>query len=189
MKSIDVYADIIRSSVTAADVARQFGLEVDRHHRCACPFHNGKDKNMRLYDGDRGFYCFVCHEGGDVFRLTRELLGGATFAEAAKWLNEEFGLRLDIGKDLAPERLREAQERRKKAQEEQEFRRWKEWAAYELYLTAGDLLGRYEEQRDANTPTDPDEEWNDAFCEALTMIPETKALADEAWDLLTTLKR
>src|SRR5690242_21448072 len=35
--------------------------------RAACPFHGGSHRNFAVIPKKGMFYCFVCHEGGDVF--------------------------------------------------------------------------------------------------------------------------
>lgn len=85
--------DFIRETVTTKDVADALGLFVDRNSRCACPFHNGKDRNMRIYPGSRGFYCFVCHKSGDCISLAKELLSNdCSYLDAAKWIDSTFRL-------------------------------------------------------------------------------------------------
>ena len=86
---------IIRESVSAIDVGRSLGLHINQHGRCRCPFHNGHDENMRVYPGNRGFYCFVCHEGGDCIALAKQLLpDNPNYYEAAKWIDTTFNLNL-----------------------------------------------------------------------------------------------
>ena len=87
--------ETIRNSVSAIDAAQALGIRVDSHGRCACPAHNGKDRNMRLYPGDGGFHCFVCGASGDVIRLV-EIVLSCTFQEAVRWLNSAFGLGLEL---------------------------------------------------------------------------------------------
>ena len=85
----------IRETVSAIDVGRTLGLQIDRNGRCSCPFHNGKDRNMRVYPGNRGFYCFVCHQSGDCIALAKGLLSNdCTYHEAARWIDSTFSLNL-----------------------------------------------------------------------------------------------
>lgn len=86
---------IIRGSVSAMDVGKMLGLDIDQHGRCRCPFHHGHDRNMRVYPGNRGYYCFVCHAGGDCISLAKELISeDCNYYEAAKWIDTTFGLHL-----------------------------------------------------------------------------------------------
>lgn len=82
----------IRNTVSALDVARALGLNVDRHGRCSCPFHHGADRNMKVWEGNRGFYCFVCHAGGDCIRLVQGVVPECSYVDAMWWVNDQFGL-------------------------------------------------------------------------------------------------
>jgi len=82
----------IRTSVNTIDVARALGLNVDRNGRCSCPFHNGRDRNMKIYEGTRGYYCFVCHKGGDCISLVTGVVPDCSYADAMCWINDQFNL-------------------------------------------------------------------------------------------------
>ena len=85
-------SDAIRNAVSAIDVGKALGLNVDMHGRCSCPFHSGKDRNMKLYDGNRGYYCFVCHKGGDCISLVQGVVPDIGYVDAMWWVNDQFGL-------------------------------------------------------------------------------------------------
>lgn len=87
-------SSVIRNTVSAIEVGKALGLNVDRHGRCSCPFHQGRDRNMKLYDGNRGFYCFVCHRGGDCISLVRGVVPDCSYCDAMWWINDQFGLGL-----------------------------------------------------------------------------------------------
>lgn len=103
--------DIIRQAVSCVDVARAVGLQPDAHGRCRCIFHNGQDRNMKVYPGDRGYYCFVCHAHGDCIRLAKQALGeGSTYTQAARWIDDTFGLNVFEKKQpTLRERIRRAE--------------------------------------------------------------------------------
>jgi DNA primase len=44
-------------------------------YRGPCPFHQGKHRNFSVSPKKGIFYCFVCHEGGDVFSFLQKRLG------------------------------------------------------------------------------------------------------------------
>lgn len=109
--------ELIRETVSAIDVGRILGLDINGHGRCRCPFHNGVDRNMMVYPGNRGYYCFVCHEHGDSIRLAKQLLGADyTYTDAAKWIDTTF--QLGIFEKKTPtirERIRMANRRARKS--------------------------------------------------------------------------
>lgn len=104
----------IRGTVSAIDVGKALGLHVNQHGRCQCPFHNGHDENMKLYPGDRGYYCFVCHAGGDCISLAKQLLQNDTsYNEAARWIDNAFALNLfENVRPTFRQRIRSANRRR-----------------------------------------------------------------------------
>lgn len=85
-------SDAIRNSVSAIEVGKALGLNVDRHGRCPCPFHHGDGFNCKLYPGNRGFYCFVCHESGDCIHLVQGVVPDIKYVDAMWWVNDNFGL-------------------------------------------------------------------------------------------------
>lgn len=92
---VQYIADRIREEVPAIEAARELGLDVDMHGRCACPFHQGRDRNMRIYPGSRGCYCFVCHKSGGTVDLVKQV-NGCGFMDAVRWINDTFRLGLDL---------------------------------------------------------------------------------------------
>lgn len=85
-------SEIIRNTVPTMEVAKALGLNVDRHGRCSCPFHHGKDRNMKIYEGNRGYYCFVCHKSGDCISLVQGVVPECSYVDALWWVNDRFGL-------------------------------------------------------------------------------------------------
>jgi hypothetical protein len=70
----------IRERVSMFDLARDYGLKVDRHGMCSCPFH-GTDKHpsMKIYKD--GYKCFACGSVGDVFKFVQNI-ENCSFKEA-----------------------------------------------------------------------------------------------------------
>ncbi len=69
-----------------------------------CPFHDDRTPSLRLYEtGHRGWFCFGCGRGGDVYDLAAPLLGlnarGAAFVELRQRLTKLFpiGETVDTG--------------------------------------------------------------------------------------------
>ena len=62
---------------------------------------------------------------------------------------------------------------------ETEFQQWKEDMEWNLYLIALHILMTMEQMRDDNTPKNPDEPWNDAFCAAIRWIPDARRFLEE----------
>jgi DNA primase len=63
-----------------ADIVEIIGEQVElkrtgSDYRGPCPFHGGKHRNFAVIPKKQMFYCFVCHEAGDVFTFFMKRLG------------------------------------------------------------------------------------------------------------------
>lgn len=108
----------IRESVSSIEVAKALGLNVDMHGRCSCPFHQGHDRNLKLYPGNRGYYCFVCHRSGDCISLVTGVVPECSYVDAIWWINDQFrlGFRQEHEKPNIFQRNRAGQIRKRKMQ-------------------------------------------------------------------------
>ena len=66
--------EVVEQVRDAADIVQIVGEYVNLKRsgtdfRGPCPFHQGTHRNFSVSPRKRMYYCFVCHEGGDVFRL------------------------------------------------------------------------------------------------------------------------
>lgn len=72
--------DLIEQVRDAADPIDVIGEFVDLRktgadYRGPCPFHGGTKRNLAIIPSKRIFYCYVCHEGGDVFAFFMKRFG------------------------------------------------------------------------------------------------------------------
>ena len=178
MRNLTLAVQTIKDNVSAIDVGHALGLNVDSHGRCSCPFHNGKDRNMKLFPGNRGFSCFVCHESGDVIKLAQRYYS-LGFKECIEWFNDTFHLGLDLDGTMDKDTARQAEMAQRMRKNAIEQREWKEKMEFDLALTADMIVERMEDMRDRNVPKTKDERWNDAFCGAVRMISEAKEFAED----------
>lgn len=63
--------------------------------------------------------------------------------------------------------------------EREELLKWKEYMQFEIALLALQIVRFAEECRDENSPSSPDEPWNNAFCESVRMLPEAAEFAKD----------
>ena len=58
-------------------VARLLGMEVPRHRKVPCPFHDDRHASLHVYEtAQRGWYCFGrCRRGGTIYDLAAPLYG------------------------------------------------------------------------------------------------------------------
>lgn len=62
----------IKESVTMREVLARYSLpQPDRRGFIRCPFHGDKTPSMKIYERD--YFCFGCHEGGDVLDFVRRI--------------------------------------------------------------------------------------------------------------------
>lgn len=127
MQQVDV--QLIRSSVSMKQLASMYGYEINRSGMMRCPFH-GEDRHpsLKVYDGDRGWWCFVCNKGGDIFDFVMEH-DGLEFPKAVERIAEMAGIPVSDGKnDLSEEdkaRIRQRKAEREAAERAKEERNQK----------------------------------------------------------------
>ena len=84
--------EIVKYGVSCREAAELYGIDVNRHGKALCPFHN--DRNPSLYVADDHYYCFACGEHGDVIDFAARLFGLPLY-EAAQRLAADFHLTPD----------------------------------------------------------------------------------------------
>ncbi len=72
--------EVIEQVRDAADMVEIIGEHVTlkrtgTDYRGPCPFHGGAHRNFAVIPKKQMYYCFVCHEGGDVFTFFMKRLG------------------------------------------------------------------------------------------------------------------
>ncbi len=72
--------DVIEQVRDATDLVSLIGEHVELRrtgsdYRGPCPFHGGTHRNFAVIPKKQMFYCFVCHEAGDVFTFLMKRLG------------------------------------------------------------------------------------------------------------------
>jgi hypothetical protein len=79
-------------------VRRLLGVEVPRHRKVPCPFHDDRHASLHVYEtAQRGWYCFgACRRGGTIYDLAAPLYGytarGDDFLRLRAELRRLFGL-------------------------------------------------------------------------------------------------
>ena len=79
----------IKSSLNLIDVAKFYGIEVNRSGFTSCLFHNERTPSLKLYDDH--FHCFGCGKSGDLIALIAQRLNVSQF-ESAKIIMNDFHL-------------------------------------------------------------------------------------------------
>jgi DNA primase len=76
-----------------------------------CPFHKEKSGSFYLYPGTASYYCFGCHEHGDVFSFVMKM-ETLSFPEAVRAVATKMGIALPKREFSSPDEAREAGLRR-----------------------------------------------------------------------------
>ena len=150
-------------------VARGYGLKINRSGMALCPFHAEKTPSAKIYPD--GFHCFGCGVHADVIGFTQRLFGLPRPIDAAKKLNNDFYLRLDLGGHKS---VNEVSEYRKRQHEREEYERWENeaWTALCSYYK---LLHEWREL----APDCPDDEPDPRFIYALNNLDRAEWLCGE----------
>jgi DNA primase len=87
--------ELIRES---ADIVQVIGEHVTLRRvgtdwRGPCPFHQGTRPNFSVSPRKKMYYCFVCHEGGDVFNFLQKRLG-MDWPTAVRHVAERTGIEI-----------------------------------------------------------------------------------------------
>jgi len=86
----------IKNAISLKDIARFYGVDINRNDMCKCPFHNDKTPSMKIYD--KGFACYGCGEKGDTIAFVAKMFNLDLYNAALK-INEDFGL------DITPQKV------------------------------------------------------------------------------------
>jgi len=145
------------------DVARFYGMQINRSGMACCPFHNEKTPSLKVYPDH--FYCFGCGATGDCTGFVAKLFGISQF-EAAKKISHDFGLNLFNGEIAVPVN--------KGLQAENDYRMWLHKASSVL----SDYLTRLAKWRKIYAPRNFEEKPNPLFAESLTKTDYVEYLSE-----------
>lgn len=162
---MSIFSDV-KAAVSCKDAAIFYGLKVGRGGFACCPFHNDRTPSMKL---DNRYHCFGCGEDGDVIDYVSHIFG-ITNIEAAYKLCDDFGIvsnddprRKGVIVKFDEAKKRVMEEKRKEREAANEFNNL-------VNLVIGVLCDFHRywwNIRQSEAPTGTDDEWSDAFCQAL----------------------
>lgn len=159
----------IKAAVDMPTVARGYGLKINRSGMAICPFHQEKTPSAKIYP--EAFHCFGCGVHVDVIGFTQRLFDLRRPIDAARKLNDDFLLHLDVdGKTLSAQ----ASEYRKRQREREEYERWESgaWNTLRGYMR---LMCDWREM----APRSPDDEPDPRFKYALGQAGYAEYLCEE----------
>ena len=145
------------------DVAKFYGLQMNRSGMACCPFHEDSTPSLKIYDDH--FYCFGCGETGDCTGFTAKLFR-ITQIEAAKKISYDFGLHLFNGEIAVPVN--------RVIQAENEYKAWLKNAT----AIVDEYLNKLIEWRKTYAPKNPAESLHPLFVESLKKQGYIEYLSD-----------
>ena len=161
---MNVFATV-KTSINTREAAERYGVEVNRHGKALCPFHN--DRHPSLFVDDDHYYCYACGEHGDVIDLTAKLFDLKLY-DAAQKLAYDFGITQDKPPTKA---MQEKQNRKNEAQQLRE----NEKLCFSALLEYMKLL---QEWKRLYAPRTPEEKWHTHFFEACDRLDYVEYLVD-----------
>lgn len=157
--------EAVKTSINTREAAARYGVEVNRHGKALCPFHN--DRNPSLFVDDDHYHCYACGEQGDVIDFTAKLHGLKLY-EAAQKLAYDFGITQDKPPTKA---MQEKQNRKSEAQRLREHEKlcFSALMAYMKFLQEWKVL---------YAPRTPEDDVDSRFSEACHWLPYVEYLVD-----------
>jgi hypothetical protein len=134
---MDVF-EYIRENTDILEVARYYGLEVDRHGKMRCLWH-GPDNHPSCTIKFNRVRCWACGASASPIDLVCQLFGLEPL-QAVQKINADFGLGLDLNSDYKPDM--EAIEKRKRDKEIEKA--WNDWCEQEYRKLAAVARGYWE---------------------------------------------
>lgn len=123
-----VSAEQIKQQIQMTDLLERLQIEPSRSGFIHCPAHTDDTASLKIYDSDKGFYCFSCSAGGSVIDFAT-LYFKVDFRQAIKELSHMFGLHggeLTAREKQAIYERQQKHEQQKRKQQEYETA-WKQW--------------------------------------------------------------
>ncbi|MGA9882670.1 MAG: DNA primase [Candidatus Acidiferrales bacterium] len=98
-----------------ADIVRVIGEYVrlrktGQNFTGLCPFHQEKTPSFSVHPVKQMYYCFGCHEGGDVFKFVMQL-DRCEFPDAVRTVAEKCGIPIPRATERSPEDRRQNHQR------------------------------------------------------------------------------
>ena len=163
------YAHEIKSMVSAKEAFLHYGIELTRSGFCKCFLTGEKTASLKVYDGDRGWYCFGCHAHGSVIDFVMQYFG-LTFQDAISKINSDFSIGLPIGERISLRQLREMEHRQRERQEERNREQSELERLEGEYWAAFDVWKKYDTNKREYAPKSPSEDFHPLFVEAAKNI-------------------
>ena len=178
-KNIADIAEEIKARVDMRQIAELYHLEVNSSGFAHCPFHAGdRTPSLRIYGGNKGFYCFGCGAGSSVIDFV-ERAEKTSLVSACKKIDADFKLGLFEQRITRNERLRRTIER-SQLNRERENAKKREIEAEEEYYTLLKRVDEYSSIIKNQAPQTSADKLTDEFIEAIKNIDTAKFMLEMA---------
>lgn len=157
--------EAVKTSINTREAAARYGVEVNRHGKALCPFHN--DRHPSLFVDDDHYHCYACGEHGDVIDFTAKLFGLKLY-EAAQKLAYDYSITQDNPPDKA---MQEKLNRKSEAQRLRENEKLCFSALMEYYKLLQEWKVLY-------APRSPEDTPHDRFVQACHHLSYVEYLVD-----------
>lgn len=161
--------DAVKSSVTTRQAVEFYGVKLNRGGFARCPFHADDSPSFKVYED--GFYCFGCHEHGDVIDFVSKLFS-LDAKEAADKLAADFGI-IDAPASSSSVRQDSCAGKRDRDR------------INDSWNVLCEYLHLLRDWRERFVPDREDQNWHPLFCEALQNTDRVDYLLDCLWDCPT----
>lgn len=116
----------VKNHVGAAEVAKFYGLQINKNKMACCPFHNDKHPSMKI---DKTYYCFGCGEKGDAINYVAKIFGLSQI-DAVKKIISDMNLSIQIDFPTRKKKVSASIKKKKKMEElqiEEIKKRFHQW--------------------------------------------------------------
>lgn len=154
--------DHIRRNLDILLVAQRYGINIDRHHKALCIYHQDKKPSMSFKNNR--FKCFACGASGSSIDLVSKLFDLEPL-EAVKKISADFGLDLDFKGEYRPDTAK-IQELERQRQLQKAFSDWIDKTHSDYAQLAQFYLHNLKEYR----PVNEDDGFHPLYVEAVHRI-------------------
>ena len=165
----------IKSKLDIIEVAKYYGIELNKQNKCCCPFHTEKTPSFSISRKKQMFHCFGCNISGDVISLTQNLLHLSTSLDAVRQLDTDFSL----GLNLSPHKPTKKERQKQAARSQRKFliMKWDEWKDTAIRNVI-EYIKLLEQFRTDFAPKNINEELHPLFIKSCQEIDFTEYLYD-----------
>lgn len=163
----------VKERISMPKVVSGYGIDINRSGFCLCPFHNEKTPSMKIYE--KSYKCFGCGEGGDMFTFVQNFFNLSSIYEAAKKINQDFGLNIPIETKYTKQEF----ESTSNIVQERKFLEEKEKTAFTIITDYHKILMEYGNEYRPQLGEVPDIR----FIEYLTEIERCEMVFDEMLEI------